>query len=234
MKSGMDNLLNLLREIQSTPVDQREARFADRTLAGRAGQRLYRADEPVDEIYVLVTGYARAYVGERGNGRTTLLMNGPAILGDREVLAGGTARDSVRLLTAGHLISISREDFLSEWFQSAELRAWLTRDLVNRYASSLSWFALETSSLADRVSGLLRVLESLGLPVRALAAVLGVSERSVFRALAELRARPEGEKAEEEQVSLLYSLIDEPGRMGADEDVGGDIVAPALEQRLAM
>ncbi len=214
----MDTLLNLLREIQATPIDQREARFADRSLVGRAGQRLYRADEPVDEIYILVTGYARAYVGERGNGRTTLLMCGPAILGDREVLAGSTARDSVRLLTAGHLISIPREDFLNEWFASPELRAWITRDLVGRYASSLSWFALETSSLADRLSGLLRVLSSLGLPVRALAAVLGVSERSVFRALAELRARPQEDKEDKEETELMYSLIAEPTSVANSEN----------------
>ncbi|MEZ0314654.1 MAG: Crp/Fnr family transcriptional regulator [Myxococcota bacterium] len=233
----MDTLLNLLREIKATPIDQREARFADRSLVGRAGQRLYRADEPVDEIYILVSGYARAYVGERGNGRTTLLMCGPAILGDREVLAGSTARDSVRLLTPGHLISIPREDFLNEWFSSAELRAWITRDLVGRYASSLSWFALETSSLADRLSGLLGVLASLGLPVRALAAVLGVSERSVFRALAELRARPSEEKEEKEETSLMYSLIAEPTKIANSENAWNErtdeFEVPAA-QRLAI
>lgn len=233
----MDTLLNLLREISATPLDQREARFADRSLVGRAGQRLYRADEPVDEIYILVTGYARAYVGERGNGRTTLLMRGPAILGDREVLAGSTARDSVRLLTAGHLISIPREEFLNEWFASAELRAWVTRDLVGRYASSLSWFALETSSLADRLSGLLGVLSSLGLPVRALAAVLGVSERSVFRALAELRARPSEEKVEsDDSAELMYSLIGEPTRVANSENAWNESTDEFVvsEQRLAI
>lgn len=212
----MESLITLLRDLQSTPADQREERFADRvSLVGRAGQRLYRADEPVDEVYVLVSGYARAYVGEKGAGRTTLLMRGPSLLGDREMLTGSDARDSVRLLTPAHLITIPREDFLAEWHRSAELRSWLTRDLMRRYTSSLSWFTLETSSLADRVSGLIAVLEPLGLPVRAIAGVLGVSERSVFRALAELRSRKAAGEAVEDDAAvaagdLLYSLVREP------------------------
>jgi CRP-like cAMP-binding protein len=210
----MATLLTLLREIQLTPAELIDVRFADRvSLVGRAGQRLYRANESIEEIYVLLSGYARAYVGESGSGRTTLLVKGPALLGDRELIADCGARDSVRLLTSANLISVPREDFLSEWSASAELRAWITADLIRRYTSSLSWFALGTSSLADRVSGLLAILEPLGLPVRDLASVLGVSERSVFRALAELRARnaeTDAREATSEPLDLLYTLADEP------------------------
>jgi len=218
----MATLLTLLREIQATPAERIEEQFSDRTsLVGRAGQRLYRADEPIEEIYVLLSGYARAYVGERGSGRTTLLVKGPALLGDRELIAGCDARDSVRLLTTASIISVPREDFLSEWSSSADLRAWITADLVKRYTSSLSWFALETSTLAERVSGLLAILEPLGLPVRDLASVLGVSERSVFRALAELRARnaeTDTREATEEPLSLLYTLVDEPQPLELSDD----------------
>ena len=229
----MATLLSLLREIQATPAERIEAQFEGRiSLVGRAGQRLYRADEPMEEIYVLLSGYARAYVGERGSGRTTLLVKGPALLGDRELIAGCDARDSVRLLTSANLMTFPREDFLSEWTSSSDLRAWITADLVKRYTSSLSWFALETSTLAERVSGLLAILEPLGLPVRDLASVLGVSERSVFRALAELRARnaeTDTREATEEPLSLLYTLVDEPqAHIDASDDWDGHRSSPSV------
>ena len=78
----MSNLLTTLREAVSTPAAQLEEVLGERcTLRARAEQALYHAGDPSDGVYILASGYARAYVGEGTTSRTTLLVRAPAILG---------------------------------------------------------------------------------------------------------------------------------------------------------
>lgn len=225
----MSSLLSTLREAISTPTSQLEDVMGERcTLRARADQALYHAGDPSDGVYILTSGYARAYVGEGGASRTTLLVRAPAILGDRDVLAGCSARDTVRLVTAARLMTISREEFLREWERSTELRGWLTDDLARRYATTIRWIELDSLSLVERLQRLLRVLETPAPSIDVLASMLGLSRRSIFRALAELRERGAEEvaaanaEASEDEHALVHSLSPE-------RQIGRDIGVESLE-----
>lgn len=224
----MSSLLTTLREAVSTPTTQLEEALGERcTLRARAEQALYHAGDPSDGVYVLASGYARAYVGEGGASRTTLLVRAPAILGDRDVLANCSARDTVRLVTPARLMTISREEFIREWEGSTELRGWLTDDLARRYATTIRWIELDSLSLVERLSRLLRVLETPAPSIDVLASMLGLSRRSIFRALAELRERGNEDAAlnenAEEESKLIHSLATE-------RQLGTDIAIESLEE----
>ncbi len=224
----MSTLLTTLREAVSTPASQLEDVMGDRcTLRARADQALYHAGDPSDGVYILTSGYARAYVGEGSASRTTLLVRAPAILGDRDVLANCTARDTVRLVTPARLMTVSREDFVQEWESSTELRNWLTDDLARRYATTIRWIELDSLSLVERLSRLLKVLETPAPSIDVLASMLGLSRRSIFRALAEIRERGSEEAAQagdgEEENTLVHSL-------SAERQIRADITVEPLEE----
>lgn len=225
----MSNLLTTLREAVSTPAAQLEDVMGERcTLRARAEQALYHAGDPSDGVYVLTSGYARAYVGEGTTSRTTLLVRAPAILGDRDVLANCTARDTVRLVTPSRLMTISREEFIREWEGSSQLRSWLTDDLARRYATTIRWIELDSLNLVERLSRLLRVLETPAPSIDVLASMLGLSRRSIFRALAELRERGNEEvsavsEGHDEEHALVHSLATE-------RQLGTDFAIEPLEE----
>lgn len=214
----MSTILQTLCEAVSTPADQLDALYDTRCdIRGRADQALYHAGDPSDAVYFLVSGVARAYVGEGQSSRTTLLIKAPALLGDRDVLAGCNARDTVRLVTKSKLITWSREEFMAEWMRSPELRAMVTDDLARRYATTIRWIELDSLHLTDRLSTLLAVLGGPQPSIDELASMLGLSRRSIFRALAELREHPAAESDEttEEKVTLVQSLTAEIETMTA-------------------
>lgn len=225
----MSSLLTTLREAVSTPSTQLEDVLGERcTLRARAEQALYHAGDPSDGVYILASGYARAYVGEGSASRTTLLVRAPAILGDRDVLANCSARDTVRLVTPARLMTISREEFVQEWEGSAQLRSWLTDDLARRYATTIRWIELDSLSLVERLSRLLRVLETPAPSIDVLASMLGLSRRSIFRALAELRERGNEEvsavsEGHDEETGLVHSLASE-------RQLGTNIAIESLEE----
>jgi CRP-like cAMP-binding protein len=205
----MSSILQTLREVMTTPADQLDALYDDRCdIRGRADQALFHSGDPSDAVYLLVSGFARGYVGEGQSSRTTLLIKAPALLGDRDVLAGCNARDTVRLVSKSKLITWSREDFIAEWTHSPELRALVTDDMARRYATTIRWIELDSLQLTDRLSTLLNVLGGPQPSIDELAAMLGLSRRSIFRALAELRERSAviSDDAQEEKVSLVHSL----------------------------
>ncbi|MEZ0310351.1 MAG: Crp/Fnr family transcriptional regulator [Myxococcota bacterium] len=225
----MSSLLTTLREAVSTPTTQLEEAMGERcTLRARAEQALYHAGDPSDGVYILASGYARAYVGEGSASRTTLLVRAPAILGDRDVLANCSARDTVRLVTPSRLMTLSREEFIREWEGSSELRNWLTDDLARRYATTIRWIELDSMSLVERLSRLLRVLETPTPSIDILASMLGLSRRSIFRALAELRERGNEEVSQvseghEDENGLVHSLTPE-------RKLRSDVAVESLEE----
>lgn len=219
----MSTLLMTLREAALTPPDRIDEVLGDRcTLRARADQVIYHAGDPSDAVYLLVTGYARAYVGEDQSTRTTLLTRGPALLGDRDVLAMSPARDTVRMVTPGRLLTLDRDEFMTEWNDSPALRTWLTQDLARRYASTVRWMELDSISLVDRLARLLDVLEQPAPSIDVLASMLGLSRRSIFRALAELRAGDVALEKNEDDVPLVHTLCIEP-RIDVRNSGGGPI-----------
>jgi biotin operon repressor len=111
-------------------------------------------------------------------------------------------------------MTISREEFIREWEGNSELRNWLTDDLARRYATTIRWIELDSLSLVERLSRLLRVLETPTPSIDVLASMLGLSRRSIFRALAELRERGNEEVSQvseghDDEQGLVHSLATE-------------------------
>lgn len=217
----MSSLLMTLREAAKTPVDRIDEVLGSRcTLRARADQVIYHAGDPSDAVYLLVSGYARAYVGDDQATRTTLITRGPALLGDRDVLANTLARDTVRMVTPGRLMVVDREEFMNEYKSSSALRAWLTQDITKRYATTIRWIEMDSISLVERLARLLDVLETPAPSIDVLANMLGLSRRSIFRALAELRASDTVIDKSEEDVPLVHTLTSEP-RLHIRDSGGG-------------
>ncbi len=70
----------------------------------RAGQVLFHADDPSDSVYFLVDGDAKGCLGEGDVLVTTSLLRAPAVFGDRDVLAGCPARETVQFVTSGRVV----------------------------------------------------------------------------------------------------------------------------------
>ena len=179
-------------------------------IIGRAGQLVFSEGDPADAFYLLLSGSLRCYVSRAKDGpeeRTTLLCEGPAIVGDRDLLADVSAAESVRCSSATTGLTWPRETFLEAWSQSAELRAILVRDVSLRYAKSLALVGLQLEPLHRSVAALLReTREKPELNNTAwIAEVLSVAPKSVTRAMTQLRR--EGEQ-EIEAPSLFHSLAE--------------------------
>ena len=225
----MSTLLELLNEAAVTPEALLEQTFEYRcSVRGRAGQVIYDAGDPSDTVYILASGFARAYVGDGLSSRTTMLIKAPAVIGDRDILSGHTAMpDTVRLLTNACLFAFSREDFTAQWHASPQLRKLLADDLAQRYVTMLRWIELDASDVSDRVAQLLPALGDVKPSVASLGTMLGLSRRSVFRALAALRSRTPSAD-ESETVALVHTLSSAPAprrRAGEVADVHADAAA---------
>ncbi len=182
-------------------------------IIGRAGQLVFSEGDPADAFYLLLSGTLRCYVSRTKDGpeeRTTLLCEGPAVVGDRDLLAGVSEMESVRCSSATTVLTWPGDAFLEAWSQSDELRALLVRDLSLRYAKSLALASLQLEPLAGSVAALLR--ETGDKPELSnntwIAEVLSVAPKSVTRALAQLRRAGEQELDEIPELRLFHSLAE--------------------------
>lgn len=180
-------------------------------IMGRRGQLVFSEGDPADAFYLLLSGSLRCYVSRAKEGpeeRTTLLCEGPAVVGDRDLLADLPETESVRCSSATTVLSWPREAFLEAWSQSAELRAVLVRDLSLRYAKSLALAGLQLEPLHRSVAALLR--ETRANPELSntawIAEVLSVAPKSVTRAMTQLRREGDVEAASD--VRLFHSLAE--------------------------
>jgi CRP-like cAMP-binding protein len=180
-------------------------------IIARAGQLVFSEGDPADAFYLLLSGTVRCYVSRAKDGpeeRTTLLCEGPAVVGDRDLLADVPESESVRCSSATTVLTWPRDAFLEAWSQSAELRALLVRDLSLRYAKSLALVGLQLEPLVRSVAVLLH--ETREKPELSnttwIAEVLSVAPKSVTRALTQLRR--DGLEPVESEVRLFHSLAE--------------------------
>ncbi|MCC7386935.1 MAG: Crp/Fnr family transcriptional regulator [Deltaproteobacteria bacterium] len=171
------------------------------TLAGavraRRGQIVFHERDPADTVYLLLEGMVEALItgaDPETNERPVLLLEAPAVFGDREILSETSALETMRCLTPVQLLTFPAEALLEEWTQDAGLRDRLARDLAMRYSRSLALVALQLAPLRDRILGFLLVLEGRSAifsnPAKSLSALVGANEKTVSRML--LRLREEG------------------------------------------
>ena len=184
-----------------------EAEFTDMAgamvLAGRAGKVLVRAGEPATDMYILASGYARTFVGDAASGRTTGILRGPAVFGDRDLLRsnGRNSTESVQLLTNARLIGVHRTDFINECERTPVLRDWLARDMASRFSMSVAWFELESGARAEKAAAFTLAVQQGGLVFKEIASLVGLHP-----------VRDDVAPAEQDESSprsLVHGLVDE-------------------------
>jgi CRP-like cAMP-binding protein len=200
---GMFRLQAFLRALkEGTDADHTDMAGAV-VLAGRAGKVLIRAGEPATDMYILASGYARTFVGDAATGRTTGILKGPAVLGDRDLLRsnGRNSTESVQLLTNARLIGMHRTDFVNECERHPTLRDWLARDMAGRFSVSVAWFELESGARAEKAAAFTLATQQGGLVFKEIASLVGLHP-----------VRDDVAPAEQDADSprlLVHSLVDE-------------------------
>jgi len=155
----------------------------------RAGQVLFNADDPSDSVYFLVDGDAKGCLGEGDVLVTTSLLRAPAVFGDRDVLAGCPARETVQFVTSGRVVWWERQRFLDAWRHDAELRELLAVDLARRHVASLQLEALRRLPSEARVAHLFHTFQrsSATADKDEIMGASGLSRRAFARCLTALR-----------------------------------------------
>ncbi|MEZ4272132.1 MAG: Crp/Fnr family transcriptional regulator [Myxococcota bacterium] len=200
-------LTDVLQRLLAGAVGQDELWRSHRGQAVRigAGKIVYHQSDPSDAVYLLVDGELRAFVGEGSETKTTLLLRAPAVFGDRDVLVGEHAAESVVSLGASRLFIWQAQSFEAEFTSNALLRQVLWDDMARRYTRSLELGLLQLSTVDVRIAATTH--EASGhqesMPIEYMAMIWGISTRSVARALANLRRAP---GIEQEQQRLFHSI----------------------------
>lgn len=158
-----------------------------RALVTRPDQLIFSEQDPLTELYLLVSGTVRLFVGEGPTRRTTLLLTAPALFADRDLLAGcAVSQEAARSVERAHLLCHPAANLAEAWAQEALRPAW-TKDLLRRAARASRFAAYLAQPLEDRLLWLLH--EHAGanegeLPTHeSLALMTDAAEKSVGRAL---------------------------------------------------
>jgi len=190
------------------------------SLRAKKGQLVFHRGDPSDSIYLLVEGEVRSFIPSshaESREQTSLLSRGPALLGDRDILAGISARESVVCLTPARFLAWDAEHLVRGFSESEALRGVLARDLATRYARALEQAALQQAPLPHRLAMLLWALQGMETPSIPLLAILaGATPKSITRARAQLREsgvlQASGVDGRELDLSAIEAMgIDAPG-----------------------
>jgi CRP-like cAMP-binding protein len=180
-----------LRRLARDEIERVLEDHAGLSVRARDRQMIFHRMDAMDSIFVLARGRIRCFVGDEDE-TTTLLLEAPAVFGDRDLLEGVVSQESAQALEPSTVCLWSRAAFTAAWRDDQDLRAWLGRDLRARYVSALSLLEVARKPLTARLLGFLREEELRGaraLPARSwLARLCGTTERSVRRALLDLQA----------------------------------------------
>lgn len=158
-----------------------------RALITRPDQLIYGEQDPLTEIYLLVSGLVRLFVGDDANRRTTAILGPPALFGDRDLLAGcPVSQESARSVERAHLLCFPTSDLQTAWADPI-LHDALTTDLLRRSARASRFAAYLAQPLEDRLLWILKEHHPEGegeLPIyESLALMTDSAEKSVGRAL---------------------------------------------------
>jgi hypothetical protein len=162
-----------------------------RSILTKSEQLIYGELDPITEVYLLSAGTVRLFVGEGTNARTTLLLEAPALFGDRDVLAGcAVSQEAARSVSKASLLCYERAH-LEAAFTDPEIGPWLSADLVRRYARTVRFGGFLSQPLEQRILWLLYERQAIGahdLPAyEHLASMADSSVKSIGRAIRTLQ-----------------------------------------------
>jgi CRP-like cAMP-binding protein len=196
-----------------------EATHDGRSLTTRADQLIYVELDPPSEVYLLTRGWVQLFVGDGKQRQTSLFLRAPALFGDRDVIAGcAITHESARSVSSANLLCFSRESLEEAYAADRDFADALHRDLVVRYARSLTFSSFRAMNLENRVLWILWELGSTTLPTyETLALLTDASQKSVGRAVKALQDDGRLELRAERQLVVSQQTWDE---LGAPESLG--------------
>lgn len=178
------SLLDCLRALEAgtTPQALWEGWVAP-TVQTRPNQQIYEANDPADEIYLLLDGLVCVRTGEEEERHVALVLAAPALWGDLEVMAGEALR-AASLDAVGVAKMLRFEPAaLDEARKDPAFLRWHSRDLAERGHRMLLGGAAAHLSLERRVAQLVQVLPAVAGDAERLARLTGASVKAVQRAL---------------------------------------------------
>lgn len=213
----MSEILTTLRQLwlPGVNLDELWANHRGNAVRARRWQTVFHTEDPSDALYLLLDGELRAFVSDSETGGTSLLLRGPALFGDRDLLLRTTARETYEFVTAGRMLVWSGEQFLCEWRANVELRAGISLDLAARYACCVGISEWTAQPLEQRLARLLTAIQRTASDASSteqlayFSRLLGVAEKSVQRALTHLRkpVAPVSPRRLPSEISLTTSQL---------------------------
>ncbi|MBI5508979.1 MAG: Crp/Fnr family transcriptional regulator [Deltaproteobacteria bacterium] len=189
---------------------------AGRSVLTRPDQAIYSVRDPLDQVYLLVDGMVRLYVGEAKKARTSLFLRAPALFGDRDLVAGCTvSQESAQSVAQARLLSWPAATLAALLGSAGPARDLVLCDLVRRYARSSRFSDYLALPLAARLTWLLLELAAGGdrlLPrYEILARLADSSAKSVGRAIGALQQAGTLRLENDRRFALAAAAKDELG-----------------------
>jgi CRP-like cAMP-binding protein len=217
----IDAVLEALLDAPPALVDELWLAAGGSGIRTKKGQRIYDEEDPADAVYLLLEGSAVGLSVRDDNPvseQATILLTAPALLGDREMIAGIPLQETVGCLSNCRILCWSREAFLERWAGSA-MKMLLAKDLAARFASAMQLATIQRLKVPRKVHLVLDALQGANRPIveptpELLATIVGANRKTVQRALRTLErqgslerggrvARPPTEKL---RLPLFHSL----------------------------
>jgi CRP-like cAMP-binding protein len=188
-------LTSLVSADRASAIERAWSEAGGAGLRARKDQTLYFEDDPGDTVYVLLEGHLVAFNtpdDELSREQATLLLEAPAVIGDREVVAGISCQETVACLSPCKLVVCPRDRFLAAW-EEPDFRTLVSLDLLRRYASHMQMASLQRREISRRlqfvIPGLLASeLRDRAFEVPLLAKLVRAHTKTVQRGLRALRA----------------------------------------------
>ncbi len=191
-----------------------------------AEEVLFRKGDPGDAFYVVRSGQAEVYTGERPLGAAPILVGPGQVIGEMAILTGEARSASIRAFSPLALWRMSGEHFLDVVAKERKIALSIERALSRRLATTL---ADATERQRDVQALGLLVLKLLGAPARQLLVRLSQRARWPAAAIATLRDNA-GDAASLDELLAFATLL---RREGEDLAVLPPLVSAFREQATA-
>jgi CRP-like cAMP-binding protein/di/tricarboxylate transporter len=191
-----------------------------------AEEVLFRKGDPGDAFYVVRSGQAEVYTGERPLGAAPILVGPGQVIGEMAILTGEARSASIRAFSPLALWRMSGEHFLDVVAKERKIALSIERALSRRLATTL---ADATERQRDVQALGLLVLKLLGAPARQLLVRLSQRARWPAAAIATLRDNA-GDAAALDELLAFATLL---RREGEDLAVLPPLVSAFREQATA-
>ncbi len=172
-----------------------------------AEEVLFRKGDPGDAFYVVRSGQAEVYTGERPLGAAPILVGPGQVIGEMAILTGEARSASIRAFSPLALWRMSGEHFLDVVAKERKIALSIERALSRRLATTL---ADATERQRDVQALGLLVLKLLGAPARQLLVRLSQRARWPAAAIATLRDNA-GDAAALDELLAFATLLRREG-----------------------